>query len=164
MYYSQNPPGQDEWVHSIVGNQTLGTFLDVGCSDWREINNTLFFERNYEWRGIGIDVDDAHRAGWIQNRQSRFLCCDATTLDYATLNLPPIVDYLSVDLEPPTLSLVALERILASGLRFRLITYETDAYREPTTREPSRRMLTEAGYTLAKEGKQDDFYTHPELL
>ena len=164
-YFSQIE--QDQFVEHILKGKRDGTFLDVGCNHWQTISNTCYLEKQLGWSGIGIDLVPFFEEGWIVNRpRSTFICADATTLNYDSLcdayELPQTIDYLSLDLEPPALSLVALQRVLESSRRFRVITFETDFYRQQVTQQPSRDLLTSAGYTLKKAGRQDDFWVSAE--
>ena len=78
--------------------------------------------------------------------------------------MPMVIDYLSLDLEPPTLTLQALYKVFESGYTFRVVTYETDYYREQSTQEASRNFFLSKGYTLVQPGVQDDFYIHNSVL
>lgn len=163
LYRSQI--GQDRWVDCIFDQKLGGTFLDVGCAGHELISNTWFLEKHRDWWGIGIDINPIHEQGWIcQRPKSRFVCTDATKVDYTALldahAMPLTIDYLSIDLEPPRLSMAALERVMQSNRTFLAITFETDFYRQTGTREPSRRLLESAGYSLSKPdvAKQDDFW------
>lgn len=166
-YRSQRETAQDAWVDAVFVGKRFGTFLDIGCGHHETISNTYFLEVFRSWSGIGVDNNAEFEAGWLEHRKrSRFICGDATKINYGTLLdlllIPGTIDYLSIDLEPPTLSLSALEQVLASGRRFNAITFETDYYRQKETQQPSRRMLGDAGYLLAREGVQDDFWVSEE--
>lgn len=154
---------QDKFVEHILNGKRDGTFLDVGCHHWQVISNTCYLEKHLDWSGVGIDLEPFYQEGWLMNRpRSTFVHADATNLNYDSLcdayELPQTIDYLSIDLEPPDLSLVALQRVLESSRRFRVITFETDFYRQQVTQQPSRDLLTAAGYTMKKAGRQDDFW------
>lgn len=161
LYCSQI--GQDEFVDKTLGGKVGGTFLDVGCGHWERISNTCYLERYRGWRGVAIDLEPSYHDGWDSNRpMSKFLTIDATTAHYDTIldqnGMPAVIDYLSIDLEPPQLSLIALRRVMESCRRFRVITFETDFYRQKETRDPSRELLHSMGYRLAQGGHQDDFW------
>lgn len=170
MYYSQDWIGQDKFVAETLKNKIDGTFLDVGCHHYKEISNTYFFEKELNWRGIAIDIDKSFESEWKTHRKnSLFVCTDATTVDYKKIlksnNMPKIIDYLSIDLEPPQLSLKALEKILDTDYLFRVVTFETDAYRQLETRDASRELFKYKGYTFVEERcAQDDFYVFTALL
>lgn len=176
MFYSQI--GQDEFVLNIfnkyLDQKKPGTFLDIGCHDFSYISNTYFFEKELNWRGIGIDIETKYEQGWLDNRkQSVFIAGDATTIDYGKLlsdnNMPKVIDYLSLDLEPPPLTLKALQRLFESDYIFNIVTYETDYYREDqygsgSLRIPSQELFKSKGYVLIQEGIQDDYYIHSSLI
>jgi len=160
--------GQDEFVVDQLNGKLGGTFLDVGACYYKHINNTYYLEKALGWRGIAIDVDPHYQAEWNANRENTiFVVQDATQIDYKKLcedhGLGPVIDYLSLDLEPPHLTFTALQKVLSSGLKFRVITFETDFYRYKDSRDPSRKLLSEHGYELIVEGDQDDFYILKDL-
>lgn len=173
MFYSQgsylrNELLQDKFVCESLKFKKNGTFLDVGCHNYKSINNTYYLESELEWTGLGIDIVESHKIGWEANRKTPFICADATLLDYKELfikhNMPEVIDYLSLDLEPPTVTLAALYKIFESGHSFNVVTFETDYYREKETRDPSRKLLKEKGFELMYGTDQDDYYVHTRIL
>ena len=79
------------------------------------------------------------------------------------------VDYLSLDLEPPAVTLECLKSIPFDRFDFGVITFEHDAYRAgDTVREPSRLLLEENGYericsNVELEGLTfEDWYCNPK--
>jgi FkbM family methyltransferase len=174
LYHSQI--GQDKFVTDVLKEKTNGTFLDIGCHHYKNISNTYYLEKELGWTGIGIDVECRFEQDWIDNRpNSKFVCADATTIDYNQLlsenNMPEVIDYLTIDLEPPITTFRALEELFKTNYKFRVITFETDYYRErlgwtsEPTREMSRKLFQERGYILVKEESEvDDFYIHPSLI
>jgi len=53
-YYSQYK--QDKFLHeNIFKDHKNGIFVDAGAHDGISLNNTLFFEKNYNWTGINIE-------------------------------------------------------------------------------------------------------------
>jgi len=176
MFYSQI--GQDEFVFNTASKYLSTkkdfTFLDIGCQDYEHINNTYYLEKVHNWRGVAIDIDGQWSQNWINNRKnSVFVATDATTADYGKIlqdnNMPTVIDYLSLDLEPPPLTLKALHRLLEYNYTFNIVTYETDYYREneygvDSLRKPSQDLFKSKGYVLVQEGRQDDFYIHSSLL
>lgn len=53
-YYSQH--GQDKFLEEyIFKGFKNGVFVDVGANDGVSINNTLYFEKNNNWKGINIE-------------------------------------------------------------------------------------------------------------
>lgn len=68
MYNSQ--VGQDRWVHSILGDKRDGFFIELGACDGVHLSNTLFFERNLDWKGICIEPNDNFLPNLVRNRKS----------------------------------------------------------------------------------------------
>jgi FkbM family methyltransferase len=56
MFYSQYK--QDEILEkNIFKGYKNGLFVDVGANDGIKINNTLYFEKNNNWKGINIEAN-----------------------------------------------------------------------------------------------------------
>ena len=152
--------GQDNFVMLALGGKRDGSFLEIGASDAISLSNTYLLEREFGWFGLSVDISLLSKLSfWKAKRESRLVLGDATKLDYGKHlrrhNFPKTLDYLSLDIEPMTNTLRALGQVLASGFRFRVITYETDFYDPATARSQaehvqseSRGLLAEAGYTL----------------
>ena len=169
--------GQDQFVIDTFKNKRDGTFLEVGGHDYIISSNTYRLEKELNWSGIGVEIDNNFKSGWDNNRpNSTFIHANAITLDYGqllkTYNMPPVIDYLSVDIDPPQNTLAALIQILntATDFKFNVITFETDYYKDQSTRDVSRSILKNANYMLIKAGvcswlgEQDDFYIHANML
>lgn len=160
--------GQDLFVIEALKGKKNGTFLDVGCADFKNISNTYLLEKDYDWKGLAIDLVEANREGWQQNRpNSVFLLEDATKLNYeealAENNFTMNIDYLSIDLEPPTTTLEALHKIFEYDINFKVITFEHDSHRIPYVQTEARNFLLFKGYKLVKTVVQDDFFVAEEI-
>lgn len=170
MYYSQEWTAQDKFVAETLEFKKDGTFLDIGCHHYKNISNTYYLENELNWRGIGIDIECHFEQGWIENRSnSKFVCGDAVTMDYDVLlkqnNMPLVIDYLSVDIEPPLLTFAALKKLFETDYVFGVVTFETDFYREQSTRDESRELFKQKGYVFIKElNSQDDYYIHSSFV
>jgi len=166
MFYSQEWVAQDKFVCEMLENKQKGVFLDIGCHHYKNISNTYYLEKELGWSGLGIDLNCSFESDWVEHRSnSKFICADATILDYNALlkenNMPPVIDYLSLDLEPPELTLKALEAVLETDYVFRVVTFETDYYRQKYTRDISRQLFMRKGYKfMFDRNSQDDFYVH----
>ena len=154
--------GQDIFVRRIFGHGHKGTFLDIGCAG-DQFSNTLALEQE-GWTGTLVDCDSNAARG----RKSKFICEDATKIDFSFL--PPYVDYLSLDVDEA--SYRALEKLPMDKTRFGVITIEHDAYRfGDNLRIPERNMLTTLGYVnvcqdvCATEGAPfEDWFCSEKLL
>lgn len=146
-FYSQ--AGQDLFVLKVLGGKLNGTYVDIGCSQPREINNTLRLEES-GWYGINLDIR-AFEKHWAEHRKSTFIPCDATKCNYEELFNQYFkskdIDYLSIDIDG--LSTEILKKIPFDSYKFNVITIEHDAYSNGNIyRDEQRQILTHNGYKL----------------
>jgi hypothetical protein len=172
-FYSQI--GQDRLVLKYLKNKKNGTFVDIGCGFPKYINNTYLLETEFDWNGVSVDLimyTEQDGLTWNDCRKTKLVLNDALTIDYSTLfkesNLPINIDYLSMDLEPPDLSLECLFKIPFDEYQFNIITFEVDNNREGDENRinKSREFLTSKGYALIGSlcSGQDDVYLHNSLI
>lgn len=169
--YSQ--AGQDLFVLSIYNGKENGVFLDLGCNQPILINNTYLLESEFGWKGLCIDIDDEFFELFVF-RTAQTLVADCTKLDWDVVIErlgTETVDYLSLDLEPPTVTLECLKSIPFRTIKFGVITFEHDAYRAgDPIRDESRMLLNENGYERITSNVKlgglefEDWYYHPELV
>lgn len=165
--------GQDRTVLQLLNNKINGIFIDIGCAGPKRFSNTYALEKYFNWTGIGIDIQDETDSigSWENVRpNTKHILNDALSIDYSKLfkeyNMPKTIDYLSLDLEPPQLTLNCLYKIPFNEYTFNVITFETDEYREDgeTRVKNSRKYLLDLGYKLVTSlKKQDDVYVHSSL-
>jgi hypothetical protein len=172
--------GQDKFVLEVLRRKRYGTFVDIGCGHPVKINNTYILETQYEWDGVSLDSgnafgcknlsDDQYRELWKNNRTTPLVITNAVTVDFNALfkqhDLPEVIDYLDLDIEPPKATLECLLRIPFDSYKFRVITFEHDNYRDKTNRKPARDFLLGLGYRYVQSEKpcQEDWYILTELL
>ena len=170
--------GQEVFVLNQTNHKKEGTFVDIGGGHPELINNTLTLEKDYGWKGISLDIGPpyTHECDkmsseeyvdlWNSKRSTPIVLGDALKIDFIKLfednSLPTTIDYLSLDLDPPLITYECLKRIPFDKYKFNIITFETDYYREKTTREPSRELLSGYGYklllTMGGQLEQEDWY------
>jgi hypothetical protein len=103
------------------------------------------------------------------NRNSdNFLIHDALTIDYDSLisdilikNKTDRIDYLSMDLEPPQITLEVLLKFPLDKCRFSVITFEHDLYRNNShILETSRELFKKYNYKLIGDNinNQEDWW------
>jgi hypothetical protein len=169
-YYSQL--GQDVLVDRLLENKTNGTFVDIGASYFDNMNNSYFFEKERGWKGLAVEIDNRYNEGWKNRPNTVYINEDALKVDYVTemekFGFPDVIDYLSVDLEPPEVTYQAFCKVMETKYIFSVITFEVDYYRDTSTRDPARQMVEDKGYQLIAEIKQgdshiDDVYIHQSL-
>lgn len=165
--------GQDLFVLSILDGKRDGVFLDLGCHEPILINNTYLLESEFGWKGLSVDIEESLFKLFVF-RQTATLCADCTKLNWdlvlETLGTNKI-DYLSLDLEPPDLTLECLKTIPFDRIEFSVITFEHDAYRsDETVRKPSRELLESKGYVRVCSNVRingydfEDWYCNPEFV
>jgi len=168
-YYSQC--AQDAFVDKILNYQTTGFFIDIGANHPIEKNNSYFFE-SVGWNGLCFDQHEI--AKFSEIRKSKLILGDARCHDYNKLfaeeNVPSIIDYLSIDVDEYTLTV--LEKIPFQSYRYKVITIEHDWYRfGDSLRIEQRRILNESGYYLLcadVDGDNntffEDWWINPEFV
>lgn len=172
-FYSQI--GQDRLVLKYLKNKKNGTFVDIGCGFPKYINNTYTLESELGWSGISVDLhlySEEDGLIWNDCRSTKIILQNALTLNYTDLfkqnNLPNNIDYLSIDLEPPDLSLECLFKIPFDEYFFNFITFEVDKNRigDEKRIKTSRDFLESKCYTLIGSicSGQDDVYVHNSIF
>lgn len=171
--------GQDLFVKRLLQEKKDGLFLDIGGAWPVYLNNTYLLEKNYNWTGTSIELESVYEAEWKAKRNSKFLVQNALTADYNTIitdllkeNNKDRIDYLSVDLEPPIITLEALRKVPFDLCRFSIITFEHDMYRTDNghdfgqlyTLNESRALLADKGYKLLFANMQEDWWVDPVLF
>lgn len=182
--------GQDEWVHSIIGDS--GYFVDVGAHDGVTHSNTYALEQ-LGWTGVCVEPNDDVFLELVNRRSAACLCypisdefkrrpfdgiaigqgnnriCYPLKNALAVVQAPPIIDYLSIDVEGHELEVLA-------GMDFdrwhvRLITIEHNLYlRGPEHKEQIRAVLEPLGFKIDREnviapsyGEYEDWYVNRSL-
>ncbi len=165
---------QDEWVLSLFPKEYKGTFLDIGCNDPVIINNTLLLEER-GWSGFAFDKEDYKKAWQIRN--TPFIQTDVFEYDFKQLELPTIIDYLSLDVDDLGSNYRMIKMLLEFGFEFKAITIEHNLYIGERFNEqeriPQRTLLSLAGYQLAVpdvasddgyDNKFEDWWINPKYL
>jgi hypothetical protein len=148
--------GQDKIVDNFLKFKTNGFFLDVGAHDYRHISNSFFLEKERAWSGVAVEIDPSFNQGWeVHRKNTYYINQDALTIDYKSVlekyNSPKLIDYLSIDLDPPELTLKTLYKIFESNFNFNIISFEVDYYRDSEVKDKSREFLNNNNYTLVAE-------------
>jgi hypothetical protein len=178
MDYSRSQVGQDIFVLTLLKGKTNGRYIEIGANEPENISNTYVLEKSYNWTGISLDIEQWSIDYFEKHRSNPVLLEDATTADYAEIfqNLgwtDKVVDYASVDIEPSIATYHALVKLLDSGYKFSVITFEHANYQDPDgSREKSREFLTNLGYDLLvpdvriipDQYEFEDWWVHPNLV
>jgi hypothetical protein len=169
--------GQDIFVSSLLRSSTAANYyVEVGAGWPIKINNTYLLESVYNWSGISIDFDREMSNNFNETRINKCLFADATKIDYLNLfiseNLPLELDYLSLDIDPAYQTLLVLSLIPFETYRFKVITFEHDAYKNGSLiKIASRLLLRHYGYVNVSKnviaagfGKYEDWWINPRYI
>jgi len=172
--------GQDIFVLSVLNGKMNGRYVEIGAYHPTEISNTYVLETYYNFSGISLDINQVAIDYFNKHRRNKAVLQNAITADYDTLfkslgyDDTKIIDYASVDCEPPSNTFLALKQLMSSGYKFRTITFEHDTYQDSTKsiKQQSRKLLQDLGYTLlvggilGQSGSYDteDWYVHMDLV
>src|ERR1700733_11032935 len=120
---------QDEFLdmvlYGLTNKKDQGYYLEIGGADPVANNNSYFFEKNYNWKGVSIEINERFLQPWIKQRTNPLLIEDATKSDFV------------------------LSRIPLHKYTFKVITIEHDFYRFGNVyREKERAILNAHGYHL----------------
>jgi hypothetical protein len=157
MTYSMSK--QDLFVmHMLPDKDRQYVYFEIGASHPVHINNTYLLEQN-GWKGHSVDIDPSNEYMWKQLRKNELHIMDALTIN--TLDTDRI-DYLSIDIEPPTQTLQCFLNLAFTGCRFSIVTFEHDAYTGSDVREISRSVFESLGYILAVPDVQSPFGSYED--
>ncbi len=164
---------QDLFVLAALNGKKKGTYLEVGSGDPYHTSNTALLEKQFGWKGLGIDIDKQVCEKYYEERVNPVFCINVVNLDYSILlnglNMPKEIDYLQIDCNPVSLS--ALKTIPFKDYKFAVVTYEHDGYSNPGDVMDSRKILDSQGYVLLvndicynHKDTFEDWWIHPDLI
>jgi hypothetical protein len=129
---SQSQAGQESFVLNALSNKRKGFYLEVGAFDGKKLSNTKILESDFDWFGIGIEINLMRSLKYRIARKNRILNANALSLNYTELfkrfDFPNQVDYLQIDIEPAINSFHTLCLMPWKEYRFSVITFEHDLY------------------------------------
>jgi len=152
---------QDMFVLAALQGKRHGLYLEIGGNEPILNSNSFLLEDVFRWRGVSLEISAEHVSRFNALRLNPCVRADATLVDYDEIltsgGFPQIIDYLSLDCEPPSNTFKALLRIPHERFRFRVISFEhdyssacsTNSAQEMSVREQSRDFLANLGYRLA---------------
>jgi tetratricopeptide (TPR) repeat protein len=174
---NQSQVFQDMFVLMALDGKTNGKYLEIGANDPIDNSNTYILEKDFNWKGISLEIDSNLVNKFNGTRNNFCLLQDATIANYDTIlsdtNWGNDWDYLQLDCEPSYNTFKTLLQIPFEKYRFAVITYEHDYYCDETKsyRDKSRRYLESKGYELAVDNISpdddspfEDWWVHPDLV
>lgn len=144
---------QDLAVINLFKRKKAGTYIEIGAQDPVKRSNTYALEVNYAWNGLSFELEPEYVYFFNRFRQNKCIEGDATKHHYAQLfkqhGLPKVIDYLQIDIDPPSASLKVLERIPFDEFRFSFIAFEHDTYQFGSQAAKAQRQILQShGYVL----------------
>lgn len=167
---------QDLFVLSMLNGKRNGTYLEIGSSDPHHMNNTFLLEKEFDWKGIGIEIKESDVSNYRIHRKNKILHEDALNVNYdeilSEIAINGSVDYLQLDCEPPSTTFEIMTKIPFDKYKFAVITFEHDHYIDDKNfREKSRSFLESKGYVLIVNDiasidtyNFEDWWVHPDLI
>ena len=162
---------QDMFVLCMLDGKRNGTYLELGGDKPRKLNNTYLLESEFGWTGNSFEIEEEKSDYFNTQRKNKCICVDATTYDYASLDYPDQIDYLSLDCDPAEVTLRCLKKLPLDKHRFSVITYETDVYQDGADHQyEQRKILQSHGYQLVvrnvmNEGHPfEDWWVDPTVV
>lgn len=173
---------QAPFVALMTSLKKHGFFIEIGSNHPIEINNTYKLEKVFGWKGLMFELQkEKFKKLYAEHRSSQPIWGDATIHNYKEIfekhNVPKVVDYLQLDIDPSHVTLKALNNLNESVMddyKFSVVTYEHDFSQtgDPTPRLKSREIFEDRGYfPVFKDVANnkvhcvfEDWYVHPDLV
>lgn len=130
---------QDWIILGYLNQKRNGFFVDIGCGPPCILSNSARLEMDFGWSGIAIDIrkENDHYTWQDHRPNTKLIIQDALSIDYESLfdselinnNQHNDIDFLSLDLEPPQLTMDLLYKLPWHKWKPKVIAFETDSYR-----------------------------------
>jgi len=144
---------QDIFVLTATNGKKGGLYLEIGSAHPIIHSNTKLLE-DFDWKGLSIELNGDQVNEFKSKRKNDCLQADATSLDYnlifSKVFQANFIDYLQVDIDPASATLEVLTKIINTGQKFGVITFEHDVYKpgNEEVRMKERELLSSNGYQL----------------
>lgn len=169
---------QESFVLNVLKEKNNGFYLELGSAWPKKENNTYLLETQYNWSGIGFEIDENLVNEYRQVRKNPVIHTDARYFDYESYfqenNVPKQIDYLQMDLHPALSTFEALQKLPLDKYRFSVITYEHNRWWDEDLhkyiQEESQKIFKKHGYFLVVENVLDrinqleDWWVDPNVV
>lgn len=168
---------QDIFILTMLNGKKNGTYLELGAGSSFYGSNTALLERDFNWKGVALDLDEGFVDLHSKERKNPCLLKDGTCTNYDALlsgmDFPNEIDYLQLDCDPPNITYQILLTIPFEKYKFATITYEHDYYCDETKsyQEKSKKYLESFGYVRIfnnvspdENRPYEDWWVHPDLV
>jgi hypothetical protein len=160
------------FVYRILNDKKNGSFIEVGSSHWKINNNTYVLEKEFGWKGVGIEIEEHFVESYNNNRESHCIHANALKFNWDEYleknNFEKTIDFLQIDVDDvvPNSNLLALLNIPLSRYKFNVICVEHTANMNPkyrNSRDAQIEILQANGYMLVASLFTDDWWIHKSL-
>jgi len=168
---------QDMFVLTMLNGKRNGKYLEIGAGNAFYGNNTALLEKDFDWTGVALDIDENFVAAHTNERKNPCLLKDASKINYESfltgMGFSNEIDYLQLDCDPPEVTYKILLTIPFETYKFAVITYEHDYYCDETKsfQEKSKKYLESYGYirvvnNISPDNNRsyEDWWVHPDLI
>ena len=172
----------DSFALDILEYKKNGYYVEMGSAGPISGNTTYKMETEYDWTGVGFDIDQENVDEYNSVRKNPCLMQDATKFDYRKYfeenNWPKQIDYLQIDIESPISyggrslepigqPLNGLISLPLAEYRFTIITFEHDTilhYKNASMRDAQREILNNLGYSLVAKIGHEDWWVDASVI
>ena len=159
----------------MLGFKKNGIYVEIGASEPKQSNNSYILEKDLDWTGFSLEIDQNLTNEFNKIRRNKCICADATKFKFKEKFVdriyPHRIDYLSLDIDPASVTFTALLNLPFSEYRFSVITYEHDNYTNGAEfMTKSREFLERHGYlrvisnVLCCGRDFEDWYVDPSYI
>lgn len=169
--------GIQDFVLGILNRKKDGYFVEVGAFHSEKGNNTHILERNFNWKGVALDIVPEFVDEYNSNRTNPCILQNAVLFDYKKYfeenNFPRQIDFLQIDIDSlpgdctSAQNLLALIQVPLNHYRFTVIAFEHDTLQNPknkTVRDAQREVLLALGYVLVVQLSYEDWWVDPKII
>jgi len=143
-----------------------GVYVEIGSSHYKKANQTYFLEKEFEWTGVGIEIQERFVSEYNKERSNPCILGDATSFNWDKYfeenNFPKQIDYLCIDTDE--FNLRSLMNLPLSRYRFSTIVVECRLFgnklekSEIDVQETMHSILNNYNYTYVGSGFIDDYW------
>jgi len=182
---SKSSDYQESFVLNMLDEKYNGFYVEVGSGKPIFENNTYLLESQFNWSGVGIDLNENNVYEYKKIRKNPCLNSDAIDFNYEEYfkanNFPNQIDFLQIDIDESNKNnmmkdldkysgngnLLALINIPLTRYRFSVIIFEHEViknYKNKYVRDAQREILSGLDYFLMGQTHSEDWWVDPKAI
>lgn len=170
---SYSAHNQESFVLNVLQEKQNGYYVEIGAGAYQAHSNTWLLETEYNWKGIGLDLNDSLVKDYNNNRKNPCVLADGSVFNFDKYfednHYPKQIDFLQIDVDhiPDNIPLLTLLNIPLSRYRFSVICFEHDdvqSWQFEKIKNLSRDILTMYGYRLVVRESGEDFWVDSSYI